>query len=266
MKKLLFLTAIATVLSLSRLPSEAAEAPLKVFTSGGPAQVERKVFDVFARQIGRPVEITVSNLKEIQDKIQAGDIPDVVIMPKPALASLAKKGAVLDQTDLARVGIGVIVNSNAPAPDISTVNAFLASLLAAKSIVYPGPDGGGYTGAHIHRFLETMGLTDQLDPKTTHLFAIKGGVQSVSEGRIELGLFNISETAGAPNIRMVGPLPSSLQHYILFSGAVFAKSGAPEAARTLLQNLASAAAQKLWWDGGFEPTAGVDETPVGTVH
>ena len=95
--------------------------------------------------------------------------------------------------DLARVGIGVVVKEGAPLPDISTVDALRKTLLNAKSIAHPDPKGGGFTGAHIDRMFERLGIADAVRPKVMLGYAFTGGVANIAKGVAEIGLFNISE-------------------------------------------------------------------------
>ena len=63
-------------------------------------------------------------------------------------ATLVQQGKIApcDRMILACVGIGVAVRAQAPKPDISSVEAFRRTLLAAKSIVYTDPATGGASG------------------------------------------------------------------------------------------------------------------------
>ena len=63
---------------------------------------------------------------------------------------------------LARVGIGVAVKQGAPVPDISTVDAFKQSLLAARAIAYTDPASGGTTGTYLANLFEKMGIAAEL--------------------------------------------------------------------------------------------------------
>jgi molybdate transport system substrate-binding protein len=244
----------AVVLVASNAASAVA-ADIRVFTSGAPAAVEKAVATGFSQATGHRPEITVGNLSAIQDKLSAGESPDIVIFPTSAIEALDKAGNLTpgSRVDLARVGIGVAVREGAPLPDVSTPDAIRKMLLNARSIVHPDPQGGGFTGAHISRMIAQMGIGDVVNPKVTLLFAIGGGVAAVAKGDAEIGIFNISEILPVKGVTLAGPLPTELQSYITFSAALHAGTASPEPARAFLQWLSGAQAHEAWMKGGFEP-------------
>jgi molybdate transport system substrate-binding protein len=177
-------------------------------------------------------------------------------MPSPVIEALDKGGKLRpgSKITLARVGIGVAVRQGAPLPDVSTVDAVRKTLLDARSIVHPDPKGGGFTGAHIARMIERMGIADAVKPKVKLMFAVGGGVAAVAKGDAEIGLFNISEILPDPGAALAGALPSELQNYITFAGALHADSVEPAAAAAFLTMLSGS--HDAWKAGGFEPLGG----------
>jgi len=240
------------VLAAGAVPSVAAD--IRVFTSGAPAEVQKVLARAFAEATGHRVVFTVGNLAAIQDKLSA-ESPDIVVLPAPAIETLDKSGKLraASRLNLARVGIGVAVRQGAPLPDVSTVDAVRKTLLEARSIVHPDPQGGGFTGAHIVRMMERLGIADAVRPKVTLLFAIGGGVAAVAKGDAEIGLFNISEILPVGGVTLAGALPSELQNYITFAGALHVDSAAPEPAAAFLRALSDPKARDTWRAGGFEP-------------
>jgi molybdate transport system substrate-binding protein len=138
-------------------------------------------------------------------------------------------------------------------PDVSTVEALRKTLLAARSIVHPDPKGGGFTGAHIDRVFERLGIADAVRPKVTLMFAISGGTAAVAKGDAEIGLFNVSEILPASGAALAGAFPAELQNHITFAGAVSVDSPAPDVAAAYLRLLAGA--RDAWAAGGFEMLA-----------
>jgi molybdate transport system substrate-binding protein len=235
----------------------AAGAEIRVFSSGAPAEVERRLAATFTQATGHQVIFTVATPADIQARLKGGETPDVLVLPAPIIAALEQTGTLrAPRVDLARVGIGVIVREGAARPDISTVDAVRKMLLAARSIVHPDPAGGGLAGVALARMVAEMGIADVVKPKLTYMFAINGGATLVAKGEAEVGLFNISEVQSAKGVTLVGPLPTAVQSYIVFAAAIHAHSAAPEPAQALIKALSDPAARDAWKAGGLESLAG----------
>lgn len=245
-------TLVATLITL--LPDNSPAADMHVVTSGAPAAVQKRLAPAFKADTGHGLVITAATLAKIRQRL-AGDVqPDVLVLPRPVINQLQREGA-LDAdsiVDLARVGIGVAVRDGAPVPDVSTPDALIKTLLAARSIGHPDPKGGGFAGLEIDRMFERLGIAEKIRPKVVLMFAFSGGVASIAKGTIELGLFNISEILPVAGVRLAGPLPQELQKYLTFAGALHVRSAAPEAGRAYLRYLQSASAAEAWRLGGFD--------------
>ena len=48
----------------------------------------------------------------------------------------------------------------------SSADTFKRSMLAAKSIAYPDPAGGGASGIYVARLLDRLGIAVEMKPKT----------------------------------------------------------------------------------------------------
>jgi len=154
---------------------------------------------------------------------QGGAQVDLVVvteetLPRLERQNLLKRGA----KPIARVGIGVAVNERAPTPDISTVDAFRRTLLAAKSVVYIDPKVGT-SGKHVAEVLERLGIANEVNAKAR---LAQGGyiVEPVGRGEIELGLHQISEILPVKGVKLAGPLPPELQKYTTYVAAPLAQS------------------------------------------
>jgi len=242
-----------TALALATPPSFAAD--LHVYSSGAPAQVAQNLAARFLAATGHRVVLTSATIGEMQRRLAAGEKPDVIILPAPAIEALDKAGrlAAGSRFDLARVGVGVAVRAGAGRPDIATADAVRTLLLEARSIVHADPAGGGFAGAQIARMMTRLGIADRVIAKTSYKSAIAGGTAAVASGDAEIGLFNISEIIADRGVTLVGPLPPELQSYIVFAGAVHAASASPDAAREFLRALAAPDARDAWAKGGLEP-------------
>jgi molybdate transport system substrate-binding protein len=236
----------------------AAAADVRVFSSGAPADVEKVLAAKFAEDTGHRVEFTVANPATIRQKLASGEVPDIVVLPAAAIEALERIGMLRpgSRVDIARVGVGVVVRDGAPRPDIATVGAVRKLLLDAHSIVISDPAGGGQTGAALVRMLAQLGIADAVKPKLALRQAIAGGVVMVAKGEAEVGMFNISEVLPVKGVTLVGPLPSQLQSYIVFTAAIHAGSISPAPAQAFIKLLCDPGAREHWKAGGLESLAG----------
>ena len=161
------------------------------------------------------VSVQYQPMGKLVESLAQGAEVDMVIVTEetlPKLQEITKTKA--KATPVARVGIGVAVNEKAPSPDISTVDAFKRTLLAAKSIVYIDPKVGT-SGKHLAEVFARLGIADQVNAKAK-LGAGGYIVEPVGRGEIELGLHQISEIMPVKGVKLVGELPKELQKYTTY--------------------------------------------------
>src|SRR4029434_10859403 len=122
--------------------------------------------------------------------------------------------------------MGLPVRAGAAKPDIRTVEAYKATLLAAKSIGY----SRGCSGTHIGEGIAQLGLTEQLKGKT--IFTSGGPVTDfLARGDFEIGIQQTNIMAGVPGTDYVAPLPGFLNKPCPSSVALLTGSKEAGAAR-----------------------------------
>ena len=164
------------------------------------------------------VAVQYQPMGKLVESLAQGAEVDLVIVTEETLPRLEREKRVQGGAKpIARVGIGVAVNEKAPSPDISTVDAFKRTLLAAKSVVYIDPKVGT-SGKHVAEVLARLGIAEQVNAKAK--FG-QGGyiVEPVGRGEIELGIHQISEILPVKGVKLVGPLPPELQKYTTYVAA-----------------------------------------------
>lgn len=235
-------------------PAQAAyAADLVVMSTGGAAVAQQKA--VAQAHSGPPVRFVVAMPAGLQAKLAAGELADVIVAPAQAIDALEKAGKLVQgtRTAVARVGVGVAIRRGTSPPDISTVEAVRAALLAAHSIVHPNPDqAGSVAGKSIAAMLAKLGIADAVKPKLTYRQAIAGGVEMVAKGEAAMGLFNISEILPIEGASLVGPLPRELQSYITFTAAAVTGTPLLDAARAYIAGLTLPEARRHWQAAGLE--------------
>jgi len=173
--------------------------------------------------------------------------------------SLAKSDKVVaaSTVDVARSVAAAAVRKGAPMPDISTVEAFKRTLLAA--IARPSPAVGGSSGDHIVKVLERLGIADEVNAKSIinehpeDMSASPGYM--VAEGRADLALHQLQELLAVPGIEIVGPFPGELQGTFMFSVALTTATKQQQAGKELIEFLGTPEAMAAIRVKGMEPAA-----------
>ena len=233
------------------IASAAYAADIVVMSAGAAKEAVLPLVEQFARQSGHNVDVSFGTMGLIQEKLGKGEKADVLIVAAEVADAMQKAGTIVadSRRPLARTGVGVAVHESAPTPDISTPEAFKALLLSAKSIVMIDP-ARGTSGKHLVEVYARLGVTDDIKAKMQYG---QGGtiVTPVGEGKVELGLHQISEILPVKGVKLVGPLPEALQKWTLYTAAVTPGSASAAAARELIAFLGSAAAAPVYLARGF---------------
>jgi molybdate transport system substrate-binding protein len=230
------------------MPASAAE--IKVMAPRGIWTVLTEAGPAFERATGHKINVSVDLAAVVTRRVNAGEAFDIAVATPQQIDAMVKDGKLIADTraDLTKAGIGVEVKKGAPKPDISTVDAFKRAMLAAKTIGYLKI---GTSGQMVAAAFAKIGLTEAVKDK---LILPEDDVVSemVAEGKIEIGMVNISQILTSHGVDLVGPLPADIQSYIIFSGGVSAKSANPDAARELM-NFFKAGAVPTIKKQGMEP-------------
>src|SRR5258708_3020494 len=112
----------------------AQAAEIKVMASAAVHDAYVELIPAFERATENKATTGWVPTAEMMTRLKGGEIVDLVIMASNGMDELNDLGRVGNGTAVARSGIGVAVQTGAPAPDISSVDAFKRTMLAAKSI------------------------------------------------------------------------------------------------------------------------------------
>jgi molybdate transport system substrate-binding protein len=240
--------------ALSISGSAGVAADIHVMSGGAPKEVLAVLTPRFEQQTGHKVHFTYIVISAMQQKLAAGEKPDMVLMPAPALEAEVKAGIMRDapRPNLGIVRVGLVVREGAPKPDISTLDSFKQAVLAAKSVVHANP-AATPSGAHLAKIWEQLGIADAVKAKAIHRNALDGGVAAITKGEAELGLYPVSEIIHEKGVALAGLIPSEVQLNTVYAAGVLAANAAPEPALAFVKFLADPSNAPHWRDGGFEP-------------
>jgi len=236
---------------------------VRVMISAGFYQVYAALGPTFERTTGHRLITTRGpsmgdSPEAIPNRLARGETADVVIMDGGGADELVKRGLVRpgSKMELAKSQVGMVVRAGAAKPDISTVEAFTRTLLAAKSIGHSDSASGVYFRTTL---FPKLGIADQVARKTRAVRGPPSGepvAAVVARGEVEIGFQQVSELLHVPGVTFVGPIPAELQPGHAFAGAITTASRQPDAARALLRLLASSAADPILKENGLTPPQG----------
>jgi molybdate transport system substrate-binding protein len=212
------ITALAMLmLSGSQSPSCAAE--IRLLSAASIQEVFKEIIGDFERTSGHKMIIHYGTMGAITDRMRGGEEADLVISSAQSIGTLLSEGKIepASQTRISKVGVGVVVPTGTAAPAIASVDDLGRALLAAKTIVYADPSGGGAAGIHIARIIQQLGIAERVEPK----IKLGGGGDvtevTVAQGEGTLGMTQVSEIVGKPGAVFVGPFPEKIQNYTVFA-------------------------------------------------
>jgi len=245
---------LAGVVGSALCSTPAGAAELKLLTAGAFKSTVLALLPEYEKASGNKVSVENDTAGALMKRIAAGETFDVVVMTPEGIDQLTGEGKVISgsRTNLARVGVGVMVKSGASKPDISTVDAFKKAVLEAKSISFIDPASGGSSGIYVEKLLERLGISDQVKPKEK---LKQGGYVAdyIESGEAELGIHQISEILPHAGVTLVGPLPKEIQNYTVYAAGIGTGTKDGDAAKALIASLVGPSAQALFKSKGMEP-------------
>jgi molybdate transport system substrate-binding protein len=165
MKRIVGFASIAAVL-LSLVPVARAEES-KVLSAGIMHFALKDVGDNFTGRTGTKLAITFGSAGGVKTRVEKGEAADVVILPKPDIAALAKADKIAPDSvhDIARTALSIAVRKGQPKPDISSLATVKEALLAAKTIAYYDAATGGADGVLAARDFARLGIAHTSRPR-----------------------------------------------------------------------------------------------------
>ena len=242
---------LALVGGLLVMTSLAQAAEIKVLSGNGAKAAVRELCSQFERATGNKVSLHFEVNADVQKKIEAGEAFDVAVLNPPVIDALSKEAKIVagSRADIGRAGLGVAVRQGSPKPDISSVDAFKRTLLAAKAVAYPGK---GASGLYFVSLLDRMGIKAEMQGKLKPMEA-EDTVEVVARGDADLVVVVATRIVDVGGVEMVGPIPEELQTKIGFAAGLSTSTKEPDAAKALIRFLSAPSAAATLRAKGVDP-------------
>jgi len=223
---------------------------LKILTSNSTLPVLNALIPAYEKSTSNTIAISADSAKGMVARIRAGESGDVIVLGSGAVKELAADNIIngASRRAFARAIVGVGVRSGTPHPDISSVDAFRNTLLAARAIAHTVH---GASGMYIPTLLEKLGIAAEMKAKTV---TRPGGYigKVVVAGEADIALQQIPELFAVPGLDCVGPVPDAVQKSFETSIALFSASPHVAAAQAMVDFFASPANTPMFREKGLE--------------
>jgi molybdate transport system substrate-binding protein len=230
-------------------------ATIRILSAGAPKQGVGDCAKSFSRETGQDVEVTFATAPVLRERLEKGEAAaDLLVAPVALMKDCIAAGQVERGTDIVvgSVTAGVAVREGVAPPDISSVEALKAALLAADAVLY----NIASSGQHIADMIERLGLAEELAARTERLSTGSGVMTRLAEGTAasEIGFGQITEISRfeGGGVALVGPLPQAVGKKTTYAVGLLDGAPAAELARALLAFMDSAEARRIYAKAGLE--------------
>ncbi len=228
---------------------------LRILSAGAVKTGAAARAEDFGHRRGLKVEITFATAPKLRQLVESGQGgADVIIAPVAAMAGFEDKGLIVTGSahEIGSVRAAVVVWDGAPMPDISSTQAFKATVLAADSLVYNQASSGLY----IEKLMERLGIAAELAAKTRRT-PTGGAVMELlaanrNPGEIGFGQITEIRVYDAMGTKLVGPLPTDIGNITTYAAGVAAATGQEDLAAGLVGHLTSDEAREVFFKTGVE--------------
>ncbi len=211
-------------------------AEIKVLSSRGAHAFMKDLGPQFEKATGNTLNIKYETTTALRKQIDAGEPFDLALLTAEVIDDLVKEGKITanTRTAIARIPIGIAIQSGLPKPDISSVDGLKRALLNAKSFGYTQ---GSASGIYVVQSFGRLGIDDAMKAKTRMSPVGITSTELVSKGEVQMNVDLIPEMLLWPNVEVVGPLPPELQNDIRLATGVASGAKGTERSKSLIEFL-----------------------------
>ena len=251
-------SAALAVASLIFTAASCFGSEIRVWSGGAVTPVMNVLVPQFERQTGHKVAFRIVTVRQLPQRLAAGERGEMAIAALPDIDQFIKDGALRasSRAILGSVGIALVVREGAPKPDISTPEKLRRVLLDARRIVHSRP-GDTPSGKFLIEVFQDLGITEEMKPKVVYHNVVDGGTELIIRGDVDFGLYPASAMIPIKGVAVAGLLPPEVQRVTVFGAGITTDNQSPEPTMAFIRFLIDPAHQEPWKRAGFEPSPGI---------
>lgn len=223
---------------------------IKVLAIVGYKPMLNELVPSYEKQSGHHVTLQLDSQSGVARRLAAGETFDLLITTQDAIEKLAGENKVIDDslTVLAKVGVGVATRLSDPFPNVSNLEVLRRTLLNARAVAYASPSAGG---AFYPQLFQRLGVLSEVQRKSVTVVGALAA-QRVASNQADVALALSSEIVSVPGVRFAGPIPATLQSYIIYAAAMGPRAGSSDAVTGLMAWMSNVELEPLLKAKGME--------------
>ncbi|GAA5170986.1 substrate-binding domain-containing protein [Viridibacterium curvum] len=208
------------------------------------------VTQAFSSRANFDVQITSMGGVDAVKKLQAGACFDIVVLARDAIDILAASGHVVagSDEDWVHSSVAIAMREDAANVDVESEHSFREAVLAHRVGYSTGP-----SGTALLKLFERWGIQDQMRTQLTQAPAGVSVAHLVADGRVGIGIQQLSELKNVPGVRVLGLLPPGCEINSTFSTAIGATTTRQREVQEFIRFMHSADAAEIVNRHGMSP-------------
>ncbi len=213
---------------------------LRVVATGALESVIKDLGQSFRRDTGYEVVFTIGNAGKVAALVEASEPFGLAMSSSAGIDALIAKGRLIadSKVEIGDMRLGIATKAGMAAPELGSA-ASVHAALAAATVAYIDPAGGGTAGGHIVKILDRLGLTGRVMACGVKCPTGHAIVHAVADGPATLGITQASEIIGHASVGFGGFLPDELQLLSRYCAGLPARREGAAVARAFIDHMLS---------------------------
>ena len=239
---------VALAWGLFALPCSAAN--INVFAAASLTESLKEIAVAYEKESGDKIVFNLGASSFLARQIEEGAPADIFFSADEAkMEALDKKGLIVKDTRKSRLSNTLVIvvpaDSSWPIRGVSDLtNAVVRRIALADPKTVPA-------GIYAKEYLEKVKLWTALEKRVVPTDNVRAALSAVESGNVEAGMIYKTDAGISKKVKVAYEVPVQEGPAISYPVALVKDAKQPEAARKLLQHLASAAAKRTFEKFGF---------------